>query len=180
MEGLETQLLDAIYSDDAEFLRNNVDTFGVNTHFEDNGVRVTLLFYAVRRGCISCARVLLQKGADPQLESVGGYTPIFAALQHEDMLRLLLEFGAHVNVSRSSTSLIEEAYFYNENMLPILIDYGILIEPHLEDEEIIVKIRNKRSATQRSASIVLCSKSKWFCRDVRWVIAKHLFTMRLL
>ena len=59
----------------------------------------TPLLYAARRGCLDCARRLLEHGADKDLADPDGVTPLLEAVLNFnfDVARLLIERGADVN-----------------------------------------------------------------------------------
>jgi ankyrin repeat protein len=62
----------------------------------DNTFKVRPIHSAVAVGDHESARALLEAGADPNVEQQGGYTPLDAALQHDDteMIALLRGHGA--------------------------------------------------------------------------------------
>ena len=72
---------------------------------QKNPDRLTPLHVAARRSHLEIARLLLQKGADPNRRQDGtALTPLHLAVehQHEEVIRLLLEEGANPNlVARS-------------------------------------------------------------------------------
>lgn len=59
----------------------------------------TPLLYAARQGCLDCARVLLDAGAQVDLTDPDGVTPLLSALLngHFDTAKVLLERGANPN-----------------------------------------------------------------------------------
>ncbi|EEH37617.1 hypothetical protein PAAG_08035 [Paracoccidioides lutzii Pb01] len=63
---------------------------------------VTAIGYAVRAGQGDIARLLLDRGVDPDSVDDNGYTPIFWAVEacHEEMVRLLLSQSRPVDVNR--------------------------------------------------------------------------------
>jgi ankyrin repeat protein len=62
----------------------------------ENTFKVHPIHSAVAVGDHASVRALLEAGADPNVEQQGGYTPLTAAIHHEDaeMEALLREFGA--------------------------------------------------------------------------------------
>ncbi|UKZ83878.1 hypothetical protein TrVFT333_011692 [Trichoderma virens FT-333] len=54
------------------------------------------LFQAVRRGDVSAVEQLLRSSADPEVKNTFGYTPLWIAVQTEQLalIRLLLQYGA--------------------------------------------------------------------------------------
>jgi ankyrin repeat protein len=59
----------------------------------------TALAYAARQGCVECARVLLEGGADPNIADPEGVTPLLLSIinLHFDFARTVLEGGANPN-----------------------------------------------------------------------------------
>jgi ankyrin repeat protein len=59
----------------------------------------TPLLYATRQGCLECAKLLLDAGAEIDLTDPDGVTPLLSALlnAHWDTAKLLLERGANPN-----------------------------------------------------------------------------------
>ncbi len=60
---------------------------------------LTPLIFAARQGCVDCARVLVEGGADPDFSDPQGVTPLYVALDnmHFDTAAYLIEAGANVN-----------------------------------------------------------------------------------
>lgn len=60
---------------------------------------LTPLLYAAREGCVECARLLIDAGADPGLADPEGISPLLLAVMNGrfDVARLLLEKGAEAN-----------------------------------------------------------------------------------
>ena len=61
---------------------------------------LTALLYATRSGCYECVQDLLAAGADINLPTPEGVTPLMIALdnEHNDVAKLLIEKGANLNV----------------------------------------------------------------------------------
>jgi len=61
---------------------------------------LTALLYAARDGCYDCVRELLAAGADANVPTPEGVTPLMLALDndHDDVAKLLLDRGANANV----------------------------------------------------------------------------------
>src|SRR3984957_2748276 len=61
---------------------------------------LTALLYAARDGCYDCVAALIGAGADVNLPTPEGVTPLMLALdnQHDDVAKLLLDRGANPNV----------------------------------------------------------------------------------
>ncbi|KAJ9297660.1 hypothetical protein DTO271G3_4435 [Paecilomyces variotii] len=71
------------------------------------GMRTTALHRALLFGKMECVRMLLKAGADPNL-IMDGETPLHIACSTRsslDAVRLLLQFGAHVNPAQNSARL---------------------------------------------------------------------------
>ncbi len=61
---------------------------------------LTALLYATRSGCYECVQDLLAAGADVNLPTPEGVTPLMIALdnEHNDVAKMLIEKGANINV----------------------------------------------------------------------------------
>jgi ankyrin repeat protein len=61
---------------------------------------LTALLYAARGGCFDCVEEMITAGADPNLPTPEGVTPLMLALDndHNDVAKLLLDRGANPNV----------------------------------------------------------------------------------
>jgi ankyrin repeat protein len=62
---------------------------------------MTPLLFASREGCVECARILVEAGADPNAADPDGVTPAISAIinGHYDVAALLVEKGADVNLA---------------------------------------------------------------------------------
>jgi ankyrin repeat protein len=90
------------------------------------------LHIAVVEGDLDIFRLLLSRGADPNVTSGDCETPLAAAARHsrDTMLKELLDYGADPNLG-DSTAVVSAAYVgYNEGML-MLIEHGANI--HVQD-----------------------------------------------
>ena len=77
---------------------------GANLNAQD-GDGTTLLMYAVANAGADCVKVLLDKGADPNLNNKAGATALMWAVNDLKKVQLLLDKGAHVNaVSKDEKS----------------------------------------------------------------------------
>ncbi|KAF2685015.1 ankyrin [Lentithecium fluviatile CBS 122367] len=103
----------------------------------------TALLWACRRGDEDSARILLVKGADPEIPNSNyGRTPLMAACVHPSVpiIKMLLENGVDVNV-RTRSGLDALIYLVEEDRDPqpvgkiveatrLLIERGISLQPH--------------------------------------------------
>jgi hypothetical protein len=92
----------------------------------------TLLVNACFEGDSAQIRNLLLSGADPNMSSKDGYTPIIAASRDNgtpEIIELLLEYGADINVLLSQdtdeSALSEAVYWDNTVVVKTLIEHGI-------------------------------------------------------
>lgn len=93
----------------------------------------TALLLAVSREHLSCARCLLESGADPDISNKYKETPLFKAceLENIEMVSLLLFYGATVNqrCSQARTALLEALSRNHIEICEMLIDAGAFINP---------------------------------------------------
>uniref|UniRef100_A0A8C6SYC6 Ankyrin repeat and SOCS box containing 2b n=1 Tax=Neogobius melanostomus TaxID=47308 RepID=A0A8C6SYC6_9GOBI len=93
----------------------------------------TALLLAVSCEHLSCARCLLESGADPDISNKYKETPLFRAceLENIDMVNLLLSHGATVNqrCSQTRTALLEAVSRNHIKICEMLIDAGAFINP---------------------------------------------------
>ncbi len=104
----------------------------------------TPLYRAVRQMNVDCAAVLLKCGADPNVVTEQGNTMNIAAATvpfSQDMLKLLVENGAQLNVAERVNRVPLALYLNNYNMnedlsvVKYLVQHGtILNEPRLVNE----------------------------------------------
>jgi len=104
--------------------------------YADDGF--TALGLACYFGHFEVARLLILKGADVNLPSKNGFNvyPIHSAAagNYTNILRLLIESGAHVNVKQQagSTPLHAAAQYGNLDMLIILLENGAEVNIRME------------------------------------------------
>ena len=121
----EKELIKAIKSGDEKFilqiLNNNPD---VDCQFS-NGM--SGLYYAIRHNRNNVVKLLLSKGADPNLIS-GKSSILNWAIKYnrQRIARFLIEYGANVNSidNKSNSPLIYAARYNNLRMCKLLIDRG--------------------------------------------------------
>src|SRR5262245_47249678 len=90
--------------------------------------RTPLYLAASERDGLAVLRTLLKKGANPNLASLTGRTPLMASAGGGDVeaMRLLLEKGANLNAvnSAGSTALLDAAGSRNAEAVRLLLDKG--------------------------------------------------------
>ncbi|MFZ9053212.1 MAG: ankyrin repeat domain-containing protein [Woeseiaceae bacterium] len=86
----------------------------------------TPLMFAARTGDLATARLLLEKGADPNAESMvdGGPLEIASAAGHEDLALMLLEAGADPN--RADSNGMTALHYAMRDGLKVLHGYTII------------------------------------------------------
>jgi ankyrin repeat protein len=114
----------------------------------DRGARVnevgtfdcgTALIQASMEGCETVARLLIERGADVDLVSDTGFTPLMGAIQngHEQVARLLLDCGALLEKVRAGdgfTALAIAAVAGRPGLIKLLLERGADPSPVSIDE----------------------------------------------
>ena len=107
----------------------------VNDHTDDGFTALGLACYF---GHYDVARYLVLKGADVNLPSKNGFNvyPIHSAAagNYTDIVKLLIEAGAEVNVKQQagSTPLHAAAQYGNLDMLIVLLEFGAEVNVRME------------------------------------------------
>lgn len=87
-------------------------------------LQTTPLIEAIRGRYIDCIKLLLETGADPNLEDSEGISPIFYVFS-EDILALLVKYGAKINNTYGYETPLMAAMKYSDfEYLKALIKYG--------------------------------------------------------
>jgi ankyrin repeat protein len=94
------------------------------------------IWSAAKEGDLVCSRKLIQLGADINEYDSRGGTPLHYAsrLGHDDLVTLLIEHGASVNIGNSRngvTPLMVATSFFNNNIVKILLENGA--NPNADD-----------------------------------------------
>ena len=119
-----------------------------------------LLCSAVGNGWIYGAMSLLRRGANPNIESRAGQTPLMLAVDGDDirMTRLLLQHGADVNLAALpifpdqfdvATPLQTAVFAKHHDIVEVLLEYGADINDDLFDESALsmaIRARNLKTA----------------------------------
>ena len=97
--------------------------------YERDGVSgVTLLMFAARYGHERVVELLIQHGAEINLQNSVGDTALMRAAQHghERVVELLLRHGADINLQNSGggTALMRAAIGGHERVLELLLQHG--------------------------------------------------------
>lgn len=96
----QRQLKPAILDGDIRKVQHLLETHTLDINWRgDDGTAVTPLSVAASHGQLEIARLLLQRGADPDLASAENETPLRFAAYHGDlaMCQLLIDAGADLN-----------------------------------------------------------------------------------
>lgn len=126
----QQQVIPAILHNDGakvEALLN--DNAHVDVNWRAGGGGITALISAAGRNRLEIAALLLKRGADPNLSTADGWSPILMATQDggEEMVRLLLAFGANPNTSETrygATPLIRASSKGHTEIVKMLLDAG--------------------------------------------------------
>ena len=116
----------------------------------------TALGLACYFGQYEVAKYLIQEGADVNLPSQNGFNvyPIHSAAagNYTDILRLLIESGAQVNVKQQagSTPLHAAAQYGNLDMLIILLEHGADVNVRMEGGKLPADIAREKGFSEIS------------------------------
>jgi len=148
-------------------------------------------------GHTEIVRLLLKKGADPNMSDVNGYTILMIASrfgENTEIVRLLLDKGAHINVQdvNGKTVLMEASHFGNTDMVRLLLDKGA--DPNIRDRnrdtalsiavtgghtdivELLERYMMRLTRTQKASQKLKASRLP-VDNDVSRMIGKHLSRM---
>lgn len=112
----------------------------------------TPLSYAIKFA--NLVRILLEKGANPDLTEFSGFTPLAVSAEegHSDTVVALLEYGAQVNLQTDAgsggwTALCIAAEFDHPEIVKLLVDAGALLS--LKNHEGIIPLHMATLSTAR-------------------------------
>jgi ankyrin repeat protein len=121
-------LKDYFQKKELETIRQNIIR---NQSVVGTGYGLALIHAFARRGRTSIVKLLLEKGTDVDALDSDGMTVLICAVifGHEEMVRLLLENGADIEISsKGNTALIAAAMQNGEHIVRQLLDHGAEIE----------------------------------------------------
>lgn len=91
--------------------KNNV-LYNTKDNKDNNALHI-----AARNGHIECVRILIDAGADKNIQNKNGATPLMNAVlyEHIDIVRFLIEAGANLNIKNTNDQ---------QTALEMAVDYG--------------------------------------------------------
>jgi len=107
-------------------------------NYEDNLYARTPLYYSLYNGYDEMVKLLIENGADVNIQDDYGKTPLQLAVEYnnDEMVKLLIENGADLNIQNNDTSALSEmepgmgntslhwAIYNNTEMAELLIEMG--------------------------------------------------------
>lgn len=95
------------------------------------------LHIAIMANSLNIARLLIEKGADPNIKTEDGTSPLHVAIAkgNLEIVKLLIEYGADVNSRKDDgvTPLHSAAWFGQIDIAKLLIDHGADVNAQNED-----------------------------------------------
>ena len=110
------------HADVAAFLLDNGADFNVSS-----STHASVWIHACSRGSPAMVRLLLARGADLSTIDKSGWSPLRAALQNSEVLKLLLEHGANPTLDPAATGytpLMIAAGRVDVNVVRLLLEHG--------------------------------------------------------
>lgn len=98
-------LLQKAASDDVEAIKRELERRPGLLTWSQTGSGTTLLHVASYENALGVARLLLERGTDPDQQDAQGYAALHFVGHSKEMARLLLEYGARVNLPATDRSL---------------------------------------------------------------------------
>ena len=126
---------EAVQNEQLGAMRKLVE-LGVDMDWQDSKGRTALACEAAKKKCTRAFTTLLKMGANTELRTHNGETPLHRAVRNNnyEAVRLLLEHGAKVNARdrKGHTPLMYAARNANLKMVNLLLDHGA--DPAMRDK----------------------------------------------
>lgn len=123
------------YPDIHEFMKQILNTDNINIR---NSTGNTPLHIACDKDYVSCTKLLLEFGADPNLLSDNTTFPLYAAAQkgHTECVELLLNHGAKIDMvsDENATALYAASSADRTECVKLLLDYGADMEIEFKEQ----------------------------------------------
>lgn len=118
-------MIEAVKKNDIQAVKICLKTIGYPVNIQDKYGK-TPLIYAAIKGNKKIARLLLFRGANPNICDIHHNTALFWAVQNPYLVKILLKKGANPNVAndRGRTPLIWSACFHQTESAKLLLKYG--------------------------------------------------------
>ncbi len=129
--GAQINLHLAAYLGDVATTKRHIEA-GADVNPRDD-LDYTPLHYAARRGQAEVAKLLIANGADVEAIDKYGYAPLHLAINHVEVMRVLLDHGAHLNAGDwSGETTLEKAIVRGDKeVVSLLLARGADIDLHM-------------------------------------------------
>jgi len=129
--GAQINLHLAAYLGDVATTKRHIEA-GADVNLRDD-LDHTALHYAARQGQSEAAELLITNGADVQAINEYGYAPLHLAINHVEVMRVLLDHGANLNAGDwSGETALEKAIVRGDKeVVSLLLARGADIDLHM-------------------------------------------------
>ena len=153
----ETQLLRSVVDDDIQSVKALLDQ-RVDVNYQTQRMKQSALESASGIGREAIARLLLAKGADPNLRNRKGSTALHEAAYsgYPNIVQMLIDAGADLNVAESEygyTPIATAAFKGHPDVVKLLLDAGA--DPTIPNAQGLDAMQIARSRGHRGVEAVL-------------------------
>ena len=164
------ELIEAVISNNYELVKKLIED-GININFQDLTTCYTALIYASQKGYLDICKLLIDSGADVNIQDKHGSSPLMFTIisSKKDICELLIANGAGVNIQNchGDTALTIASYQGKKEICELLINAGadVNIQDNYGNSSLIYSIINKDLKTiYRMLAIIILLNDIEFCK----------------